>query len=292
MNPNSVGTLLPPTTTVTPYLPYPKTAISGDNETLTGASSDFNAGQITLEQRTSHGLTLLTNFAWQKTMTDARDPLEGTTGGYRAPYLPNFGIQADVEHADFDVRKVFHLSGTYDLPFGKGRMFVTQAEGIVQGLVGGWSMNFLGTAQDGQPFTVACSVTTAAGAGCNALLVAGQSPYAASNVNHFVNAAAFSNPPAVAAVGQTDYSPLGGRPTQVSGPPFRRIDIGVFKQIHFTERFYSEFRAESFNITNTANFANPSSLNFSNLANFGQITATRDSPNDPRQVQFALKFYW
>jgi hypothetical protein len=289
---NAVKELLPPTATTTPYVPYPDTALSGDDLTLTAASSEFNAGQITLEQRTSHGLTLLTNFAWQKTLTDARDPLENTTGSYRAPFLPGFGIQADKEHADFDVRRIFHVSGTYDLPFGAGRTFGAHAHGVEQATLGGWSMNFIAAVQDGQPFTVTCSVTTAAGAGCNALLAAGQNPYAGSSVAHFVNAAAFANPAAVATVGQSDYSPLGGEATQVSGPPFRHLDLAFFKRFNFTERFYAEFRGELFNITNTANFANPSSLNFSNTTSFGQITATRDSPNDPREVQFALKIYW
>jgi len=292
LNLNSVGELLPPSATTAKYVPYQTTALSGNNLTLTGASSSFNAGQLTLEQRPANGLTLLANIAWQKTLTDARDPLENTTGSYRAPFLPNFGIQADTERADFDVRRIFHVSGTYDLPFGAERMFGAHAHGAEQAVLGGWSTNFIATIQDGQPLTVACSIITAAGAGCNALLVHGQNPYANSSVAHFVNAAAFANPPVVTTVGQDDYSPLGGGPTQVSGPPFHRLDLSFFKRFHFTERFYSEFRGELFNLTNTANFANPTSLNFSNTTNFGQITSTVDSPNDPREVQFAIKLYW
>ena len=292
LNLNSVGILLPPTATTTPYLPYQKTAVSGNYLTITGASSNFNAGQVTLEQRPAHGLTLLTNFAYQKTLTDARDPLEGTTGNYRAPFLPNFGIEADQERADFDVRRIFHFSGTYDLPFGSGRTFAGKAHGLEQIAVGGWSTNFIADVQDGQPFTVACSVTTASGAGCNALLVHGVNPYANSSVTHFVSAAAFHNPAAVATVGQSDYTPLGNQATQVAGPPFRRLDLAFVKRLDLNERVYSEFRAELFNITNTPNFANPSSLNFSNLTSFGQITATRDTPNDPREIQFAVKIYW
>ena len=68
--------------------------------------------------------------------------------------------------------------------------------------------------------------------------------------------------------------------------------MSLFKQFHFTERVYAEFRTEVFNVTNTANFANPTALNYINTTNFGQITATRDSPNDPREIQFALKVYW
>lgn len=289
---NSVGELLPPTATAAHYVPYRTTALSGNNLTLTGASSSFNAGQVTLQQQPAHGLTLLTDIAWQKTLTDARDPLEGTTGGYRAPFLPNFGIQADKELADFNVHRIFHISGTYDFPFGAGRTFASHAHGIEQITLGGWSTNFIGTVQDGQPFTVPCSITTAAGMGCNALFAPGKSPYANSSVAHFVNAAAFANPAVVATVGQGDYSPLGGRPTQVSGPPFHSLDLSFFKQIGITEGVYSEFRAEFFNITNTPNFANPSLLNFSNTTNFGQISSTVDSPDDPREVQFALKIYW
>jgi hypothetical protein len=292
LDPNSVGELLPPGTTTTPYVPYQHTALTGNNYTLTGASSSFNSFQANLEQRPAHGLTLLTNFAWQKTLTNARDPLEGDIGAYRAPFLPNFGIGADLAKADFDVRRIFHFTGTYDLPYGSGRTFGSSAHGIQQLALGGWSTNFVATAQDGQPFTVACANATASGIGCNANLVQGVNPYAKSSVAHFVNAAAFSNPAAVTSIGQSNYAALGGGPTQVSGPPFRRIDISFFKRFNFTERFYAEFRAEIFNITNTPNFANPTSLTFTNTTNFGQITATRDSPNDPREIQFALKIYW
>jgi hypothetical protein len=260
--------------------------------TVTGAYSNFNAFQANLEQRFARGLSFLTNFAWQKALTDSRDPLEADIGAYRAPYLPGFGIGADKALADFNVRRIFHLSGTYELPYGHGKAFGGSANGVQQALLGGWSTNFIATAQDGQPFTVGCAIATNSGLGCNANLAPGVSPYANSSVAHFVNAAAFVNPPAVAAIGQSSLAPLGGRPTQVTGPPFRRIDISFFKRFNFTERINAEFRSEIFNITNTPNFSNPTSLTFTNTTNFGQITSTRDSPNDPREIQFALKIYY
>ena len=58
------------------------------------------------------------------------------------------------------------------------------------------------------------------------------------------------------------------------------------------ERYRLEFRAESFNLTNTPAFANPSSLFYPDQVNFGRITSTRNSPNDARQLQFALKLYF
>jgi hypothetical protein len=53
-----------------------------------------------------------------------------------------------------------------------------------------------------------------------------------------------------------------------------------------------EFRAESFNLTNTPSFGTPDVSNYLNTVNFGRISSTRDAPNDARQLQFALKFYW
>jgi hypothetical protein len=291
-NSNSVGILLPAGTTTTPYLPYQQTALTGDTVSMTEGSSNYNALLVNLEQRPWHGITFLTNFALQKDLTDAREPLEGDIGSYRAPYLPGFGIGRDLALADFNVHRVFHFSGTYELPYGVGKQFGGTANRLTQAVLGGWSTNFIVTAQDGQPLTVACAVTNAAGIGCNANLVPGVSPYAGSSVAHFLNAAAFATPPPVTTIGQSDISPLGGGPTQVTGPPFRRLDMSLFKQFHFPRQTYAEFRAEVFNVTNTPNFANPTTLLYTNTASFAQIVGTRDSPNDPREIQLAVKFYF
>ncbi|HLI34142.1 MAG TPA: hypothetical protein VKW70_03785 [Terriglobia bacterium] len=100
------------------------------------------------------------------------------------------------------------------------------------------------------------------------------------------------NPPAAATIGQSDFASLGGMGDQVAGPGFHRLDFSLFKQFQTTESTHLEFRAEFFNITNTPQFGQPSFRNFTNTANFGQILSTSDAPNDPRQIQFALKFYW
>lgn len=292
LNPNYPRVLIPSTANSANYVPYSQTALSGNNLTETTAASHYASWQTTLNRRFSGGLDILANFTWAKTLTDARDPLENDIGGYRAPFLSGFGIRQDYALADFDVRRALHVSGVYELPFGPGKHFAPNVKGFTKTVIGGWSLNWVATIQDGQPLTVACARSTSNGFGCNALLAPGANPYAASSVSHFLNAAAFVTPPLVTTAGQTDYSPLGGSPTQVFGPSFRRMDISLFKKFALTERLSAEFRSEFFNITNTANFANPTTLNYTNLTNFGQITATRDSPNDPREIQFAVKLYW
>jgi hypothetical protein len=77
------------------------------------------------------------------------------------------------------------------------------------------------------------------------------------------------------------------------------LDFSLFKALPLTERFSMQFRTEFFNILNHPNFNAPNfggngvvaisnSGNFTS-PNFGQIGSTRDSPYDPRQIQFALK---
>ena len=68
-------------------------------------------------------------------------------------------------------------------------------------------------------FGRASTTTTIAGMGCDALLVPGVNP-TSGDVNHYYNAAAFTNPASATTIGQTDLTPLGGSPTQVRGPGF------------------------------------------------------------------------
>ena len=61
-------------------------------------------------------------------------------------------------------------------------------------------------------------------------------------------------------------------------------DFSIFKEFPVTETMHFEFRAESFNLTNTPSFALPGTLNYLNTVSFGQISSTRDAPNDAREA--------
>ncbi len=290
---NRVSILLPPGTKRTPYLPFPD---FGENPSYaaTEGSSYYHSLELKFERRFNAGLNVLANYTYSKVRSDARDLLNGGgDGGFRNPYLAGRGIQGDYYLANFDIRNVVHLSGIYELPLGQGKHFLTNASSLVNRFVGGWSTNWALTLQDGQPFTIGCPTGTSAGTGCFALLVPGANIIGGPhNVTQWMNPAAFAQPPAVTSVGQTDYTPLGGAGNQVIGPGFHRMDLALFKRIVTSERTYLEFHAEFFNLTNTPNFAFPSRRDFRDTANFGRITATRDNPDDQREIQFALKFYF
>lgn len=283
INTNTLNTILPATANAQTNSFYPDFARGGAFLSPSG-STNYNGLQLDITRRWGHDLTLNANYTRSKCLGNARDQLDNNIGSYRAPYVPGAGIGFDYALCDTDVRNIFHTSGVYELPLGHNQRFLT--EGVAAAVAGGWSLQWIATVQDGQPFTVACSATTAAGLGCNALKVPGQDLYTSSNkVAHFLNASAFANPSSTA----NGLAALGGAPTQVSGPAYRRLDLSLFRRITLVDQVKLELRAEAFNVTNTPNFSAPGSLNFTSPATFASITSTRDNS---RQLQFAGKIFW
>jgi len=286
---NTVATILPPGTAITPYLFYPGFG-QGGTYTTTNGNSHYNGLQANLEHRTGN-LYMLGNFTWASCRTDSDENLVigGGPGGTEvAPYLPGYGLRY-ANCIDGGIRRIFHFNGVYRLPLGHGQRFLSHSR-IGDYVLGGWSVNWILTVQDGQPFNIGCAVSTTQGLGCNAFMVPGQDLYAdQQSPDHFLNPAAFANPPVATTIGQTNYAPLGGEGVQVSGPAFRNLDFSLFKNIRLSEDTHFEFRAEFFNLTNSPHFAIPSFTNFINTNTFGRITG---SVGNPREIQFALKLYF
>jgi hypothetical protein len=303
-NPTSIEPNTVDVTTLVPFKDFGRNSSQADTE----GSSHYHGLQTRVEKQFRAGLSFLATYTWSKTMSDAGDLLNGGSDnvGYRAPDVPGFGIQQDYALASFDIRHVFHLSGGYELPFGKGKKFMSGASGVADKIVGGWSVQWITTLQGGQPIRLACANNTIQGLGCGALFTGQPLKLGIQDVtidgkkytSWFGNPAAFADP-APCAVGACTFANLGGV-TQVPGPGFHRLDFSIFKDFPFNEKRKLQFRTEIFNITNHPNFNAPGfggngvvaiggSTNFTN-SNFGRIGSTRDAPYDPRQIQFALKF--
>jgi hypothetical protein len=315
-----VPTVLPAGVTANNFRPFPDFG-SGASYAVTSGNSIYNGLQTKLEKQFADGLNFLFTYTYSKTRTDAGDLLNGgSTAGFRAPDVPGAGIHYDYGLADFDIRNVFHFSGTYQLPFGKGKRYMGDGGGFANAVAGGWSLNWVATLQGGQPITLSCPSGTANGTGCYDLLVKGQSTKlglhtdANGHLSYYGNPAAFTQPCKLGAGGVPDpasvpgcvpltgLGALGGPPTQIPGPGFHRLDLSLFKDFKLSERFMLQFRSEFFNVLNHPNFNAPGfggngvvaiggAGNYTS-SNFGEIGSTRDAPYDPRQIQFALKLYF
>ena len=256
-------------------LPFPDFG-QGASYAATIGSSYYHGLQTTVEKRFGNGLNFLAAYTWSKVLSDSQDLLNGFSGnGYRAPSVPGFGVHGDYSLANFDVRNVFHFTGSYELPFGRGKQFMGQSSGVANVVVGGWSIVWATTLQGGQPMKLDCPTTTTSGTSCTDTLLPGQNPtpglHIAANGNPvWLNPAAFTQPCVLGAgdlpiagtpagcVPATGFGALGGLlRTTVPGPGFHRLDFSIFKDFQLNERFKLQFRTEMFNIFNHPNFNQP-----------------------------------
>lgn len=301
---NNPTRISPPGTPEATLTPFPDFGF-GSSYAVPAGMSAYHGLQTKVEKQFADGLNFLAAYTYSKTMSDAGDLLNGgSVQGYRAPGVPGLGMAFQYGLADFDIRNVFHFSGGYELPFGKGKRFLTGVSSGVDKLVGGWSIIWSSTLQDGQPVSLSCPTATASHLGCGDLytgqpLNLGLHTDANGHISWFGSPAAFTQPAACTAT--SGPACLGGV-TQVPGPGFHRLDFSMFKNLTINERMRLQFRSEFFNIFNHPNFNAPGfggngvvaisgSTDFTNN-HFGEIGSTRDAPYDPRQIQFALKFYY
>ncbi|HXP07386.1 MAG TPA: hypothetical protein VN828_02770, partial [Acidobacteriaceae bacterium] len=146
---NRVSQLVAANTSTTPFVPFPDFSQGASYQRNVG-SSIYNGLQTKLEQQLSNGLSYLFTYTYSKTFSDAGDLLNGSPNeGFRAPYVPGAGPRFDWGPADFDIRNVFHISGTYQLPLGANQKYLANLGKVGNQVVGGWSVNWIATLQGG-----------------------------------------------------------------------------------------------------------------------------------------------
>ena len=252
-----------------------------DNMFPTGGYSLYHALQLKVEKRLNHGLTMLASFTGQKLIDDFSilSNVGNNTGGIQNIY--NGRGERSVSSNDRSRRLV--ISGTYQLPVGRGKAFGKNWNRAVDALIGGWQVNGIYTAQTGFPISVTAQ-NTCTNCGVNTLRPNnnGQSAELSGPVsqrlNRYFDTSVFSQP-APFTLGNT-----GRTLPDVRGPSSENIDLSLFKMFRPTERMTVEFRAESFNILNQVVFGMPNTT-----LNSNQFGAISSQANGPRTIQFGLK---
>jgi hypothetical protein len=248
------------------------------------AHSSYNSLQIQGTKRFGHGSTVLANYTLAKSL----DFISNNNSSGNIPDPLN--LERAYGPSDFDRRQSFVVSWLYTLPFHF-------SNGIVNSLLGNWTVTAIQTVESGLPITVYTGEDVALDGtgsypGQYAQFVSGQTaknvgishPNRQAEVNQFFNTAAFVNP---------NDEPLGtyGNSSKgiIHGPAYANTDASLLKDFTLPESFRLQFRAESFNTFNQVNFANPTSYANAGSA-FGQIQSTVAGTG--RQLQVALKLLW
>ncbi len=219
-------------------------------------TSKYDAVQVQAIRSFARGYHLRAAYTFSKSLGIAGN--DNSDGNPRIQDPDYYSLNRSV--TGFHRPHNLQLSGVYQLPFGKRKRWLNRA-GLASKLAGGWQMNALFSAYSGSPFTVTASGTS---------LEAPGSTQRADQVKPKVKilggtgrGQAWFDPFAFAPViGEARFGTAGFN--TVYGPGTANVDIGIFREFRVQERYRVQFRAESFNLTNTPHFANPSA-NISNL---------------------------
>lgn len=297
-------------TNATLRAPYQGADIIGFQQFQYTAESAYNSLQMSLTRRLSKGVQLLASYTYAKSLDNA----SGMPAFDASIILGNqLDDRANRGVSDFDRTHRFVLSYLWDLP---SLTFATKST-AGKLLLSNWQVAGIITAMSGQPFDIMDSAAGSFYFGANSGLSrpnwapGATRATATSNIppGYFFNPFAFvrpvlqtgqlipsSNGAAVAGAQGTDIGNVGRN--VLRGPRQTNVDFSVIKRFPLGEAKSVEFRAEFFNLFNQVNFANPiSNLNAAivnsntgqiiNAGDFGRITSTS---NNPRLIQFALKF--
>jgi hypothetical protein len=261
-------------------LPYPYLQDTSQ-QTNNGGYSRYNALLAKLEKRFSSGLTFLASYTYGHALDNSSDANLGSAHAGDTFRDPRH-LTWEYGNSDFDIRHRFVFSGIYDLPFGRGRKYGSQWNGLTNGVLGGWQLNGIWSVQTGYwftPFGVNDSCYCQDG-NANSLrpdAVAGQDPNSGPKTpQQWFNLNAFN-------VDVPDGRHGNAGRNTILGPGFNNLDLGVHKDFPITEAVRLQFRSEFFNLANHSNFSAPVT-DYSN-PNVGRILSTLSS----REIQLALK---
>jgi len=265
--------------------------VAGIQSTIWQSKSWYNALQVELEKRMSHGLQAEVSFTWSKTMDTTSGSFAGDNfAGDLNPTIPWWDLNIIKGLSDFNVGRNLVANLLWQVPTP------ASLHGPLGTIAKGWELGGILTLSDGVPvwpFTIASDISGQLMSEPYALFdrVPGCKLTNPGNPNNYINGACFTAPPAPNVLGNT------GR-NIVIGPGSFQVDYSMVKNTKvpkISENFTVQFRAEFFNLLNRANFS-PPVANLDLLAGptlgaapFGQITTTQ---GPERQIQFGLKLIW
>jgi hypothetical protein len=245
------------------------------------AASTYHALQTKLQKTWRNGAGVMLAYTFGKSIDDA---IAGSSGqvNRQSGYQDINNRRAARGPSTFDVANRLVVSGTYELPFGRGRRFGSGANGVVNGLIGGWQVNSIATFQSGLPFTPTMAASNLNNAGAYQLpnrVCNGALPSDQRSISRWFDTSCFVAPPAFT-YGNSGLEIL-------RGPGLSQVDLALMKNFPlWGERKRLQFRAEAFNIANHANFRLP---NF-NIGVPAGGTITNTLTGFGRQVQLVAKF--
>jgi hypothetical protein len=245
----------------------------------------YDSLQTKLNKRFSHGFQALVSYTWSKAL-DYQSGWFGAENGIGGGSMLQdwYHPEASKGPAGYNIPHLLSIAAVYDLPFGKGKQMLRT--GAAASILGGWQFNTIAQFRSGQPFNIEVPGDVANIGNDTAWWnyarpnLEGNPRLANPTSEQWFNTAAFAAP--VLSFGNFGKNVLSTASVQ-------NIDLSLFKKLAITEKIAGELRFEAFNVLNIMNLGAPDITLGS--PSFGRVS-TLAAGKQPRQLQFALKFYF
>ncbi len=228
------------------------------------------------------------NYTYSKNLDDGSAWNTSVSGN--TPAFVSFPLdpKQDWGPAATDVRHLASLNGSYELPFGPHRRFLSHASRPVNIIASGWTTSAIVAVQTGFPFTPQLGYNPTGNGDTRNPVRPDWNPNFTGVLyprtpQQWFNAEAFL-PPAAGTYGNVSRNAL-------TGPGLSELDFSVTRNAHLTERLGLQFRAEFFNILNHTNLLTPNEVVYTSATSgpsptAGVVSATSTTS---RQIQFGAK---
>ena len=259
-------------------------------------NSTYHSLQTEITHRMSHGLTYQADYSFSKSLSDAQGDAPSAFASevnYGYPVLNRFDVKADRGNVEGTPRHRLLITGTYELPFGDGRHWVSDHR-AVNAVLGGWNINTVSLLQTGPWLTPTMSAaydnsgTGAADRGDvmvrpNRVPNVSVIPANRTPANYF-NVNAFTTATTPGTIGDASVGSL-------EGPGTIAVAAGLAKVYNINERVKLRFESTFTNVINHTNYQAPSTnISSSNFGVLAQVQTANNAGNRTGQVALRLDF--
>jgi hypothetical protein len=260
------------------------------------ASSDYNAGTLSVRKRLRNSLSMDVNYTLSKSMDNASG-LQNS-GAYGAAFILNpLDLAQSYAESDFDVRHIINANAVWSFPIGRGKKFLSGLPGVADAIIGGWQLGGIYRWNSGE---VVGAPFDSSGWATNWNLTSGgvrirqitESPTRGGKDEPNL----FSDPTFAYQSFRNARAGEDGDRNTFRYPSFITLDLNLSKSftMPWNEGHKLQFRWEVFNVTNTQRLGSVDgfALDFDPQlgqpdSSFGRFTAIQGSP---RVMQFGLRY--
>jgi len=253
--------------------------------------SNYNALQVSLQKRMSHGVLFGFNYTFSKSLDVGSDAERiGAWGGLGGQIINSWDPYQLYGPSDFDLRHQINANWVVDLPFGRGRLVGSHVSGWADAFIGGWQVSGLARWSSGFPVSVAHGFEWPTNWQLSGWAILTGKPIQTGRAVVAGNWNLFPNPQAAIQGFAAPFPGQSGVRNAIRGDGYLGWDMSLGKQwqMPYRDTHHLRFRWSVFNVANIKRFdVQSASLELDQASTFGRYTRLL---TNPRVMQFELRY--